>query len=185
MEWRRSKGGGRGVSWLKGNWIVDYGDRSHIANTLLQSKGIWYPKGVLEIYVNTYYGFRMNPVKSARSIGRALKALFGTEGGFICDVSAGKEYAEYVWQRVAWYARCPEKPDISKMEKVLDTVSQHAVEQEYIAVVKSTGETEYYVDSELPGLPSDKHKIRKWAFNPPEKPRVVQGRYWRVASEGM
>ena len=189
MVWTQCKRGGGKNPWFKGQWIAEFGDRFRIVNPMFASRAVWYTKGVLEIYLNTYYGFRMSPAKSARKIGKALQELFGTKGDFICDITKGHCYREYVQQTVMWYAKSPEKPDISKVEEVADTISRNAVEEEYEAFVKETGCTEYYLDSELHTVkesdPIAAYRIRKYASEPELEGKAIYGRLWRTTSERM
>lgn len=179
MEWILSSRGKN--NWYRGSWYVEFGDRKK-KNPMFASRGIWYTKGVLEIYLNTYWDVRMDARVSAGRIGRSLQELFGTQGRWICDVTKGKAFKDYVQHTVAWYARCPERPDIKKMEEVVQRIRDASVEQAYVAMVKSTGETEYWLDSELPGTEQQKCMIRKYAENPPEKPNIIKGRYWRYST---
>lgn len=184
MVWTQCNRGGGKNPWFRGQWIVELGDRFKIKNPMFASRAVWYTKGVIEIYINTYYGFRMSPTESAKRIGRALQQLFGTKGRFICDITKGHCYKDYVQQTVMWYAKSPEKPDIAKVEEVLAAVAENAVEEEYEATVKATGSTEYYLDSELHTVkesdPVAANRIRKYAYEPELAGKVIYGRIWKV-----
>lgn len=168
-----------GKFWFKGKWYVDLGDARYYASPMQSSRLVWDPMGTLEVHVNLQSTKRIEPIQSGRAIGRALQNLFGTKGGYICEVYDGYGYKEYVATTVVWYAKCPERPEIEKAERIREVIFDAAIEPQYEAFVKATGDTEVWLDSELP-YGYQNAIIRKYCSDVTAKEKVINGRIWRL-----
>lgn len=182
VEWIRFTRGAKG--WFDGKDMVQLGDIREITNSMLLSRGLYEPAtGVFEVYVNMYEPIPYDPVRSQRSINKALKEYFGTQGMTICDVQPGKMKKGLYHTRVSFYTKLSERPDADRVEKVRDVIRAAAVEPVFEGVNKS-GDTVQYAYTELPYGLQDSNRIRKSSYDKrtgkQTKKEMLKGFYWRV-----
>lgn len=165
--------------------MIELGDNGKaVTNPMFISRGLYEPAtGVFEVYVNMYEPIPYDPVRSQRSIGKALKTYFGCQGMTICDVLPGKFKQGHYQTRVSFYAKMPERPDADKVEKVREVIRASAAEPLFRGTNKDGDEVEYYY-TELPYDLEAKCRIRKACYDrrvgKDLKNYAVKGYYWRV-----
>lgn len=181
-EWLRFARGRKG--WFNGKDILELGDNSRITNPMFISRVLYeVDTGVFEVYVNMYEKIPYDPVRSQRSIGKALKEYFGVKGMAICDILPGKQKKGLYTTRVSFYAKLDERPAADKAEKVRDVIRAAAIEPIFEGVNKS-GDTVQYAYTELPYGIQDCNRIRKACYDTREgktvNTRSCKGYTWRV-----
>ena len=169
-----------------GVWVWKFGDALKVTASLNESEGRWNSKnGVLEIYLNYYDGDKYSPIRSWKSVGRALAWLFNAKGGkWICDIAdsaKSRRHKDVIKTRVAFYCVTHTIPTENQMERVREVVGASLVPSVYIGTDKVTGETTEYCFKEmdrdypnaLTALNSEsfqrRHNGKKW---------TQYGKYW-------
>lgn len=181
-EWFRFTRGQKG--WFDGKDILELGDNRRMTNPMFISRVLYETNtGVLEVYANMYENSPYDPVRSQRSIGKALKEYFGAKGMTICDIMPGKLKKGLYTTRVSFYAKLNERPAADRAEKVRDVIRAAAVEPMFEGVNKS-GDTVQYAYTELPYGIQDCNRIRKACYDTREgksvNTRTFKGYTWRV-----
>jgi len=163
-EWYRNTRGKKG--WFEGKDMIALGDGGRtIANPMLVSRALYEPStGVFEVYANMYEPIPYDPVRSQRSISKALKKYFGTEGMTITDVQPGHFCKGCHQTRVSFYANLKVRPDAEKASKVRDVIREHAVEPRFRGRNKAGDEVEYAY-TELPYDKVSNCQIRKVSYD--------------------
>ena len=182
MEWYRNTRGKKG--WFEGKDMLDLGDIRTITNSMLLSRALYETDtGCFEIYVNMYEPIPYDPVRSQRSISKALKRYFNVQGMTITDVLPGKMKKGLYQTRVSFYARLKERPAADRVSKVRDVIRESAAEPLFRGTDKDGDVVEYYY-TELPYDLESRCRIRKNCYErragkTAVKPSI-KGYYWDV-----
>lgn len=131
MEWKS----GRAKSYFQGKDVVVLGDEYVRSNKLFESRAVWEPvSGLLEIWMWFNTEWRVDESKTARAICREYRKLFGVKGRTICDVQCGQLFLKTgkCANRLAWYGKLKERPEIEKIKKSREVAENVAVQEDKI-----------------------------------------------------